>query len=617
MTRGATLRALAAGFGAGLVLTALMLALRLRLNAPSFPERIDDTVLLLIPQSLFSETLERLRFSAKPFLFVALVVAQLLLATVGGLLYGLAAVRLAGRLDLTHPFLGGAVGLFASVATDLLLLPIVGAATPVATLGWPAAAPALAIVAVPGLAYGAALAVLLRLLSPPRPTRDPSTGKYGVSRGRVTRRAASAMLLATVGALVTAESLRRIVASMRPRQPVIAAQVPTPRPSSTSAPAVATPTALPTATPTATPSPTAPPLAATSTVPTGATSPPILTFPIATPAASPTATATAAPTSTPIPIPTATPMPIPAPTPTPTAPPIPAGVTPAITPNAEFYTISKNFLDPQLKATSWQLALGGLFGQPRTLRYADLLALPAVSQATTLTCISNEIGGALIGNATWTGVPLAALLTSAALRPEATHLIFTCADDYVETLPIARALDPATLLVHTMNGVPLTETHGFPARLVAPGRYGMKNPKWIVRIEATNRPPVGYWTQRGWSPDEPIQASARIDIPGPAQPIPAGPSQIGGIAFAGERGISRVEVSVDGGATWQTAQLETALGPATWVRWGLPWPSLLPGNYTLIARTYDGNGTPQIAAARKSGPGGATGYARREVTVTM
>ncbi len=196
-------------------------------------------------------------------------------------------------------------------------------------------------------------------------------------------------------------------------------------------------------------------------------------------------------------------------------------------------------------------------------------------------------------------------------------IVFTCADDYVETLSIARALDPGTLLVHTMNGVPLSEAHGFPARLIAPGRYGMKNPKWIVRIEAIVRPPVGYWTQRGWSPDEPIQTNTRIDTPGFGQTIAAGPTQIGGIAFAGERGISRVEVSVDGGATWQTAQLEAMLGPATWVRWALPWLPLLSGSYLLVARAYDGGGAAQVAAARKSGPGGATGYARREVAVRM
>jgi DMSO/TMAO reductase YedYZ molybdopterin-dependent catalytic subunit len=318
----------------------------------------------------------------------------------------------------------------------------------------------------------------------------------------------------------------------------------------------------------------------------------------------------AAPTATPLPS-IATPTVVP----TPAGPVIPSGVAPLITPNRDFYTISKNFLDPLVRAEHWELVIGGLVRQPRTLRYGDLRSLPIVSQPSTLNCISNEIGGGLIGTAVWTGVPLAALLTNAGVRPEATHIAFGCEDGYVETLPIARALDPTTLLVHTMNGEPLYEVHGFPARLIVPGRYGMKNPKWITRIEAVIRPPIGYWTERGWSPDEPIQTTARIDVPGLFQTIPLGPALIGGSAFAGDRGISRVEISIDGGATWLPADLEPALAPATWVRWVLPWMPTSTGEYTILARARDGDGTLQTATARKSGPGGATGYARREVTI--
>ncbi|MFN8537266.1 MAG: molybdopterin-dependent oxidoreductase [Thermomicrobiales bacterium] len=185
----------------------------------------------------------------------------------------------------------------------------------------------------------------------------------------------------------------------------------------------------------------------------------------------------------------------------------------------------------------------------------------------------------------------------------------------METLPLAAALDPATLLVHTMNGEPLWEVHGFPARLIVPGRYGMKNPKWISKIEAATRLPTGYWTERGWSPDEPIQTSVRIDVPGLLQSLPLGPTTIGGIAFAGDRGISRVEVSTDDGTTWRDAELEPALGPTTWVRWSFPWTPTRTGKHTLVARARDGNGTPQTPTARKPGPGGATGYDRRDVTV--
>jgi DMSO/TMAO reductase YedYZ molybdopterin-dependent catalytic subunit len=349
--------------------------------------------------------------------------------------------------------------------------------------------------------------------------------------------------------------------------------------------------------PTATPAPTASPAAGQG----AAVQSPTATQPVATPLA---------PTSTPLPT-------VPASTSTPTlaGAQIPPGVAPRITPTGEFYTISKNFLDPLVRAEHWELNITGLVARPRTLRHGDLRALPNVSQPTTLTCISNEVGGGLIGTAVWTGIPLATLLTDAGVRPEATHVAFRCEDGYVETLPIARALDPAVLLVHTMNGEPLYEVHGFPARLIAPGSYGMKNPKWISRIEAVTRPPTGYWTERGWSPDEPIQTGARIDVPGLLETIPRGPTLLGGIAFAGDRGISRVEVSTDGGSTWLAAELEPALGPATWVRWVLPWTPTRAGDHTILARARDGKGAIQTASVRKSGPGGATGYARREVTV--
>ncbi|MFN8514446.1 MAG: hypothetical protein U0841_18020 [Chloroflexia bacterium] len=222
MTRGAFLRAAMAGFGASLVLTATMLALRLRFDAPTFPERVDDAVLLVIPQWLFSELLERFRFSAKPLLFVGLILAQLLIATLGGVGYSRAAVALAGRIDLTSPFLGGVVGLFSGVVLDFVVLPALGADAPIGTAG-------LAMTALPGIAYGLALATLLRALSPPRPVRDPLTGSYSQPRG-VNRRTAIAVLIPAAGALVTTLSLRRILTGVRSRQPGTVSQLPAPVP---------------------------------------------------------------------------------------------------------------------------------------------------------------------------------------------------------------------------------------------------------------------------------------------------------------------------------------------------------------------------------------------------
>jgi DMSO/TMAO reductase YedYZ molybdopterin-dependent catalytic subunit len=309
-----------------------------------------------------------------------------------------------------------------------------------------------------------------------------------------------------------------------------------------------------------------------------------------------------------------TPSPIVAPTAT--GPVIPPGVAAQVTPTDRFYVIAKDFFAPVLDDESWQLAITGLVGQPRTMRYADLLARPAVSLAATLECIGNETAGGLISTAVFAGVPLGALLDGAAVRPGATHVVFTCADDYVEILPLDHARDPATLLVHTMNGAPLTAQHGFPTRLYTPGRYGMKNPKWIVRIEAVSRPIRGYWTERGWDPDAPIAAYTRIDTPTLLQPVPLGPTRVGGVAFAGDRGISSVELSTDDGATWQVAELEPALSPLTWVRWAATWEPPGPGRYILVARAYEADGTPQAAEVRPPGPEGATGYARVPILVS-
>jgi DMSO/TMAO reductase YedYZ molybdopterin-dependent catalytic subunit len=589
-----------AGFGAGLVLTATMLALRLRLDAPTLPERIDDAVLLIIPQWLFSDMIERFRFSAKPLLFVGLVLAQLLLATVGGLVYGLCAVALAARIDLAHPFIAGAIGVFAAVALDFVVLPALGADAPLGPAGQPATAPAIAMTVVPGVAYGLALAVLLHALSPQRPACERLTGGHARRRG-ITRRAAIAAIVPAVGAMVTAFSLQRLVAGMRPRRPGAASQFSgpgTPTPEATAAnPQIAGSPAA-----TSAPSPGAqaatPAQAATST----ASPVPVTQGPAAMQPAPPTLTPVSA-------------TPRSAATPMIAGVQIPPGVAPRITPTRDFYTISKNFLDPLVRAEQWELTIAGQVERPRTLRLADLRALPSVSQPATLACISNEVGGALIGTATWIGVPLSALLEGAGLRSGVAQVVFRCEDGYVEWLPVARALDPATLLVHTMNGEPLWDVHGFPARLIVPGRYGMKNPKWITRIEATTRPPTGYWTERGWSPDEPIQTTTRIDVPGPMQIIAIGPTPLGGIAFAGDRGIAGVEVSMDDGRTWHAAELEPALGPATWVRWTYLWTPTRPGGYSILARALDGTGAIQTATARGPGPGGATGYARREVTV--
>ncbi len=577
-------RAVAVGCGAGLFLTATMLLVRLWLGTATFPERIADGVLLLIPQQLFSLTLDRFGFAAKPLLFVGIVAAQVIVAGIGGFLYWTLAVFLAGRFDLTHPLAGGALGILLGLAIDFALLPALGIVAPTAARGDVPLPAALAQAGLPSLTYGLALVVLLRLATPPRARRAASGGAFVVERGAVARRAALALLLSGGGALVTALALRRLI-------------------DGPPAAATATPSAPPTiaAGDLPTPVPTAPAASTVEIAPAPATASPPATAgalggapPIATPAATVSATPTLV-ASGPI---------------------IPAAVAPALTPTARFYLISKNLVDPALVGNLWELTIGGLVNEPRTMRRDEFLTIPPVTFAATLECISNEPGGDLIGTATWAGVPLRTLLVGVGIRPEATHVVFGCADDYVERLTLAQALDPATVLVHTMNDAPLTQKHGFPVRLIAAGRYGMKNPKWVVRIDLIAGAIPSYWSQRGWNPDAPVQAFTRIDAPATAVGA-RGATPVGGVAYAGDRGISRVEISADNGATWLPAELEAPLSPTTWVRWMAPWTPPAPGTYTLSARAFEADGTPQTAETTTLNPRGSTGYGRRTVIVTL
>jgi DMSO/TMAO reductase YedYZ molybdopterin-dependent catalytic subunit len=232
---------------------------------------------------------------------------------------------------------------------------------------------------------------------------------------------------------------------------------------------------------------------------------------------------------------------------------IPPGVTDEITPNDRFYIVSKNFNDPRVSADKWSLEVLGLVAQPRRFSYDEILALPAVSQYTTLECISNTLGGNLMSNAHWTGVPLSDLMHALDVRPEARAITFRSADNYYESFPLDVALAPGVLLAHTMNGMPLPDKHGFPLRLILPGRYGVKNPKWITKIEfyQAAEPIEGYWVRRGWDRDALVQTVARIDTPQNNATITGPTVEIGGVAFAGGRGISRVEASIDGGGTWR------------------------------------------------------------------
>jgi DMSO/TMAO reductase YedYZ molybdopterin-dependent catalytic subunit len=283
------------------------------------------------------------------------------------------------------------------------------------------------------------------------------------------------------------------------------------------------------------------------------------------------------------------------------------GTRPEITANQDFYRIDIDTLPPEIDAEKWQLEITGQVERPLKLTLAEIRSRPAVSQYITLSCISNEIGGDLISTSLWKGVPLKHILEEAGLRPEAQEVYIEAADGFYESVSMADMKDERTLLVYEMNSKPLPAEHGFPLRIYIPNRYGMKQPKWIKRLEIIDREGRGYWVDRGWSKEAIPQTTSVIDnvavgeIDPERQTVP-----IGGIAYAGARGISQVEVQVDDEA-WQAAKLRIPpLSPLTWVQWRYDWPAH-SGRHVARVRAYDGNGDLQILKEQGVRPDGATG----------
>jgi DMSO/TMAO reductase YedYZ molybdopterin-dependent catalytic subunit len=290
------------------------------------------------------------------------------------------------------------------------------------------------------------------------------------------------------------------------------------------------------------------------------------------------------------------------------------GLTPEVTPQEKFYTVSKNLFDPTIEAQAWRLSIHGLVDRPLRLSLHDLQALPVYQAYVTFICISNEIGGHLIGNAQWQGVRLHTLLAQAEVRAEARKVVLRSADGYSTGVPLARCLRPETFLAYGMNGRPLPKAHGFPLRAVIPGYYGMKQPKWLTEIELVADDYQGYWESRGWADEAVVKTMSRIDVP-PHRSHASQPNvAVGGIAFAGERGFSAVELSSDGGKTWQGAVLKPALSPWAWSLWR--GTLLLPreGAFLLAVRGTDGHGNLQEERVSEPLPDGASGYHKVRLT---
>jgi DMSO/TMAO reductase YedYZ molybdopterin-dependent catalytic subunit len=286
------------------------------------------------------------------------------------------------------------------------------------------------------------------------------------------------------------------------------------------------------------------------------------------------------------------------------------GLPTEITPSERFYIVSKNppGFDPTIDIKKWSLEVGGLVARPQRFTYEALRAMPAVDQLQTLECISNDVGGDLISTARWRGVRLRdVLLRAGGPSPTAVRVTFRCADGYSEAHPMDDALNPTTLLAYEMNGAPLTKAHGFPLRLLVPGLYGMKNPKWITKIEVVSTDFTGYWEASGWSDEAVVKTmsefTTRVQTRRLGQVV-----EFGGVAYGGDRGIQVVEYSTDGGKTWQRAEVNPALGPFTWVLWASLWKPTAPGEYTLKARAIDGKNVVQISRETATLPDGASGY---------
>jgi DMSO/TMAO reductase YedYZ molybdopterin-dependent catalytic subunit len=290
------------------------------------------------------------------------------------------------------------------------------------------------------------------------------------------------------------------------------------------------------------------------------------------------------------------------------------GLTPEVTPNRLHYVVDTSIIDPDVDVGSWRLRVGGLVGRPIELGYQELLAMPAIEQYVTLQCISNFVGGDLVGTAKWTGVPLRDLLERAGGVAEgAVRVAFHAVGGYTDSLPLGKALEPATVVAYGMNDRSLPRAHGYPARIIVPGIYGMKNVKWLERIEVVDYDYRGYWQRSdGWDNLAEVKTASRIDVPAELAAV-EGPVEIAGLAWAGDRGIRRVEVSADGGRTWAPAVLRRELAPAAWRQWRLPWQPAGSGRLVLQVRAVDSGGVVQTAQQAPPHPSGASGYDQVDV----
>ncbi|WP_353814779.1 molybdopterin-dependent oxidoreductase [Agromyces sp. SYSU T00266] len=293
------------------------------------------------------------------------------------------------------------------------------------------------------------------------------------------------------------------------------------------------------------------------------------------------------------------------------------GLAPVITPNGEFYRIDTALNVPQVDPVEWRLRIHGLVDREVELTWDELLALPLGESVTTLACVSNEVGGELIGTAVWLGYPIRELLARAVPNADADMVLSRSIDGFTASTPLEVLTDPGreAVLAVGMNGTPLPVEHGFPVRMVVPGLYGyVSATKWVTDLEVTRFDrDRAYWSDRGWSERGPIKLSSRIDVPRVGQSVAAGPVVVAGVAWHQHTGVSAVEVQVDDGA-WQPATLATAISADTWVQWRYEWDAA-PGRHTIRVRATSADGEVQTAERAPVAPDGATGHHERTFDV--
>ena len=559
-------RAFGAGVGAALVMTAAMAVLRYTTGTPSLPEIVGEAIIGLMPASVFSMILDAMQKAAKPTLFTGIFVGML---AVGGMLgKGFAYGELTWRRALT-------LAAVVWATFGLVILPLLG----VGLFGVDAVRTGLTALAIQlALVIGSYAVALLLLLR----AAEPGLPRPAVSRRRRTALAGLAGWLVVLAAGGTA--WRALLTGT----PTSTADI------SPSAPAA---------------EPAAAASAADAPASTGAE--PSASAGAEGAAPAPAAASNTGPAAAPARgVPRADAPSIPMTVKANQMAPAPFDVSKlsyeVLTPK-DFYTVSKNLIDPSVELSTWSLKIDGLVERPTTFLYSDITALPSYSDYYTLQCISNEVGGELWGNAHWKGVRLVELFTRVGLKPGIRKVVFHADDGYTDSIQLDAALRADVLLAYEMNGEVLPREHGYPARLLIPGIYGMKNVKWITRIELLDYDYKGFWAKQGWGDAAPYNTSTRIDVPANRAQLGPGEIVLGGVTFAGYRGIDRVEVSLDNGATWEPAQVRPSLSQNTWNLWIFK-KDLGPGTYQVKARAVDGNGDVQTSFEAEPYPDGATGY---------